>query len=46
VLLNGELVNEGRKADPSSGFIGVQSEGVPIHFRTIAIKSLTIPMKR
>lgn len=46
VLLNGELVNEGKKADPSSGFIGVQSEGVPIHFRTIAIRSLTVPMKR
>ncbi|HOW73161.1 MAG TPA: DUF1080 domain-containing protein [Phycisphaerae bacterium] len=40
LALNGVVVNEGRKASPSSGTIGLQSEGVPIRFRTIAIKSL------
>jgi peroxiredoxin Q/BCP len=41
VLLNGELVNEAKKANPASGFVGLQSEGVPIRFRTIGIKGLS-----
>lgn len=38
LALNGVVVNEAKKVSPASGTIGLQSEGVPIHFRTIAIK--------
>jgi hypothetical protein len=34
-FVNGVLQNEGTKADPSSGWIGLQSEGDPIEFRNI-----------
>ena len=40
VALNGQVVNRAKNASGSSGPIGLQSEGVPLHFRTIAIKPL------
>ena len=40
VVIDGELVNVGKRAEPRSGFIGLQSEGAPIEFRTLAIRSL------
>ena len=40
LILDGTVVNEAKKVSPTSGAIGLQSEGVPIRFRTIAIKSL------
>jgi hypothetical protein len=35
VYVNGVLQNEGTKASPSTGYIGLQSEGGPIEFRNI-----------
>ena len=35
--VNGELVNYGRNAVPSEGFICLQSEGVPIEFRRVEL---------
>lgn len=35
--VNGVLQNEGTKASPATGFIGLQSEGGPIEFRNIYI---------
>lgn len=35
--VNGVLQNEGTKASPATGFIGLQSEGSPIEFRNIYI---------
>lgn len=40
VVLNGELVNEGRNAYPSEGTICIQSEGWPVDYRNIEIKEL------
>jgi hypothetical protein len=34
-FINGVLQNEGTRAKPSSGYIGLQSEGGPIEFRNI-----------
>ena len=39
-VLNGRLVNRAVKSNLTAGLIGIQSEGVPVHFRTVAIKSL------
>lgn len=39
-IVNGELVAMGSDAYPSRGYICLQSEGVPIHFRNIRIKDL------
>ncbi|HWQ55013.1 MAG TPA: hypothetical protein VN442_15105 [Bryobacteraceae bacterium] len=36
----GQLVNEGRNADPSEGNICIQSEGWPVDYRNIEIKVL------
>ena len=41
VTLNGILVNRGTDASVTRGTIGIQSEGVPLQFRTVAIKPLT-----
>lgn len=38
--LNGVVVTRGKGASPDRGRIGWQSEGVPIHFRKITIRSL------
>lgn len=40
VVLNGELVNEGRNPYPSEGNICIQSEGWPVDYRNIEIKVL------
>jgi len=37
LVVNGELVNYGRSAVPSEGFICLQSEGVPIEFRRVEL---------
>jgi hypothetical protein len=39
-IVNGELVATGSDALPSRGYICLQSEGVPIHFRNIRMKDL------
>jgi hypothetical protein len=39
-LINGVEVSKGEKADPDHGPIGWQSEGKPIRFRNLRIKSL------
>jgi len=39
-IVNGELVAMGSDAYPSRGYICLQSEGVPIHFRNIGIRDL------
>ena len=39
-IVNGELVAMGSDAVPSRGYICLQSEGVPIHFRNIRMKDL------
>lgn len=40
LVVNGMLVNEGRDAEASRGKILLQSEGAPIEFRNIELKSL------
>ena len=40
LVLNGQVVNRAVNASVTSGRIGIQAEGVPLHFRTVAIKSL------
>lgn len=40
VVLNGVLVNEGTDAKPREGNICLQSEGWPVHYRSIEIKEL------
>jgi hypothetical protein len=40
LVINGKLVNVGTKAEATSGKILLQSEGTPIEFRNIEIKSL------
>jgi len=39
-IVNGELVAAGSDAHPRRGYICLQSEGVPIHFRNIRVKDL------
>ena len=41
LTLNGTLVNQATDANVTRGFIGIQSEGVPMRFRTVAIKPLS-----
>jgi len=38
LIVNGVVQNEGEKADPASGYIGLQSEGAPIEFRNIYVE--------
>ena len=38
-LVNGVLQNEGTQADPSSGWICLQSEGGPIEFRNLYLRT-------
>ena len=40
LTVNGKLLNQGAGADPSSGPIGLQSEGSPIEFRNVYIEPL------
>jgi hypothetical protein len=40
VVLNAELVNEGRNATPSEGNICLQSEGWPVQYRNVEVKEL------
>ena len=40
-VVNGAVVGMGQNADPSTGHIGLQSEGAPIEFRNIKIKRFT-----
>lgn len=40
VKLNGEVVNEGRDAQPSQGNICLQSEGWEVHYRNVQVKEL------
>jgi hypothetical protein len=40
VKLNGKLVNEGSGADPSEGYICLQSEGWPVYYRNVEIMVL------
>jgi hypothetical protein len=40
LTVNGVLQNEGFKADPSAGYICLQSEGSPIEFRNIYLEPL------
>lgn len=40
LTVNGVLQNEGSKANPSSGYICLQSEGSPIQFRNIYLEPL------
>jgi hypothetical protein len=40
LMVNGVLQNEGFKADPSAGYICLQSEGSPIEFRNIHLEPL------
>ncbi len=37
-LVNGVLVGLGEDADPSIGYICLQSEGAPVEFRNIKVK--------
>ena len=39
-VLNGKLIGLGSNASVSTGYIGLQSEGVPAEFRNIRIKRL------
>lgn len=39
VHVNGTLVNEGQNASVTKGAIGFQSEGTPIEFRNIVLKT-------
>ena len=38
-LVNGVLQNEGTRADPSSGWICLQSEGGPVEFRNVYLRT-------
>jgi hypothetical protein len=38
--VNGEEVSGGTAADPATGFLCLESEGSPIHFRTLRIREL------
>ncbi|MEY2878988.1 MAG: hypothetical protein RLZZ15_1368, partial [Verrucomicrobiota bacterium] len=38
--VNGEEVSGGNHADPARGFLCLESEGSPIHFRTLRIREL------
>jgi len=38
--VNGEEVSGGNNADPARGFLCLESEGSPIHFRTLRIREL------
>jgi peroxiredoxin len=40
LVIDGVVVNRVTRSNITSGKIGLQSENVPIHFRTVAIKSL------
>ena len=40
VVLNGELVNEGRNAAPAEGNVCLQSEGWPVQYRNVMVKEL------
>jgi hypothetical protein len=40
VVLNGNLVNEGRNAVPAEGNVCLQSEGWPVSYRHVAIREL------
>ena len=40
-VVNGAVVGLGSNAEPSTGYIGLQSEGTPIEFRNIKVKRFT-----
>ena len=40
IVLNGDLVNEGRDIHPSEGNICLQAEGWPVFYRNLSIKEL------